>query len=248
MGPLRIDLSIFNKFNFSALPVGVNFLFDKPEGIQRLDSQAAFCGMINEAQQRGFPFYIDLDNHSCPPGTYVLGQDLPKIIEGGYLGAALKAFKDARSCRRIYEGLPRFEKGTVNYIVYSPLDKLSFDPDLLVILTDEISQTEILLRAMNYTAGKILTSKMTNVLGCAWLYAYPYLTGEVNYITTGVGFGMKVQKAFPEGRQVLSIPYDWLLTITHNLQEMPWAPPSYADESGEFDQQVFRELGLVLES
>lgn len=244
MNTLTLDLSTFEKFNFGSSPVGVKFLFNKPEGIKRLDKNMAFCAMISEAQQRGAPFYADLKSHGCAPAAYVLGYDLPKVIEGGYLGVALQAFKDACACRRVYEVLPRLEKDTVNYITFSPLDKLSFDPDLLIILTDDASQTEIILRAMSYTTGKILTSKMTNVLGCAWLYAYPYLTGEVNYITTGLGFGMKVQKAFPEGRQVISIPYDWLLTITHNLQEMPWAPPSYTDESGEFDKQVFSELGL----
>lgn len=244
MNPLVLDLSIFDKFNFKMPPVGVKFLFHKPEGIKRLDKSVAFCRMINEAQQSGTPFYTDLKNHACPPATYVLGYDLPKVIEGGYLGVALQAFKEPYACRRVYEVVPRFEKDTVNYIAFSSLDKLTFNPDLLIILTDSVSQTEIILRALSYTTGKILTSKMTNVLGCGWIYAYPYLAGELNYLTTGLGFGMKVQKAFPEGHQVISIPYDWLLTISTNMQEMPWSPTSYTDESGEFDKQVFSSLGI----
>jgi hypothetical protein len=31
------DLSIFNKFNFENQPVGVEFLFFRPEGIEQLD-------------------------------------------------------------------------------------------------------------------------------------------------------------------------------------------------------------------
>ena len=31
------NLSIFNKFNFERPPVGVKFLFAKPEGIERLE-------------------------------------------------------------------------------------------------------------------------------------------------------------------------------------------------------------------
>jgi uncharacterized protein (DUF169 family) len=219
-------------------------VFHKPEGIERLDKTLAFCAMIQEAQQRQTSFYSDLENHSCNPATYVVGYDLPKVIEGGYLGVALKAFKEAYACRRIYEVVPRFEKDTINYVIFSPLDTLSFNPDLLIIVTNDTIQTEIILRAVSYTTGKIFSSKTTNVLGCAWLYAYPYLTGELNYITAGLGFGMRVNKAFPLGRQIISIPFDWLGTIVKNLQEMPWVPPSYSDESGEFDEKVFRELGL----
>jgi uncharacterized protein (DUF169 family) len=244
MSQPSLDLSIFNKFNFEGPPVGIKFMFTKPEGIERLDKKIAFCAMIQEAQQRQIPFFSDLENQACNPATYVLGYDLPKVVEGGYLGAALQAVKEPYAGRRTYEVIPRFEKDTVNYIVFSPLDKLSFNPDLLIIVTDDTSQAEIILRAMSYTTGKIFSSKTTNVLGCAWLYAYPYLTGELNYLTAGLGFGMRVNKSFPLGRQIISIPFDWLITIVSNLQEMPWVPPSYEDETGEFDKKVFSELGL----
>ncbi len=244
MNPLSLDLSIFNKFDFEKPPVGVKFVLEKPEGIERLDKNLAFCAMPGEAQERGTPFYTDIKNHACPPGTYTLGHDLPPAVEGGYFGVALQAFKEPYANRRIYDILPRFNKDTVNYIAFSPLDRLSYNPDLLIILTNDVSQTEIIMRAISYTTGKVLTSKMTNVLGCAWLYAYPYKTGEINYITTGIGFGMKQQKAFPEGRQVVSIPFDWLPVVIRNLQEMPWVPPSYTDEGEEIDKKLFDEFGI----
>jgi len=140
--------------------------------------------------------------------------------------------------------LARLPEGIVNYIAFSPLDKLPFDPDLLIILTDDISQTEIIFRAMVYTAGMPITSKMTNVLGCGYLFVYPYLTGEVNYITTGLAFGMKQRKVFPPGRQLISIPYNWLPTIVQNLQEMPWVLPAYTEEGDEVIKQAHIKLGL----
>jgi uncharacterized protein (DUF169 family) len=244
MSLLTLDLSIFNKFNFERAPVGIKFLFNKPDGIERLDKIITFCEMPGEAQQRGAPFYADLENQACAPGGYVLGGDLPGVVESGNLGVALKAFKEARANRKVYDVLPRLAKDTANYVVFSPLEKLSFDPDLLIILTDDVSQTEIILRALSYTTGKILTSKMTNVIGCAWLFAYPYLTGELNYMLAGIGWGMKARKAFPEGRQIISIPHDWMPTIVQNLQEMPWVPPSHTDEGPEFDKRVFAEMGI----
>lgn len=247
MNPLTLDLSIFKKFNFEKPPIGIKLVLEKPNQIKRLDKVMPFCGMVSEAQSSGTPFYVDIKNHACPPATHVLGHDLPEVIEGGYLGPALGAFKESYANRRVLENAPRFKKGTFEYIVFSPMDKLSYTPDLFIILTDNTSQAEILLRSISYTTGKVLTSKMTNVMGCAWLYAYPYISGEVNYITTGLGFGMKAQKVFPEGRQVISIPYDWLPTIALNLQEMTWVPLSFTDEGSENDKKLFANFGLSLQ-
>ena len=245
MSSSQQDLSIFNKFNFERPPVGVKFLFNKPDGIERLDKNLAFCEMLKEAQQRVTPFYADLENLSCSPSAYVWGHDISEVFESGLFGVALKVFKEARANQRIYQYMPRLAPGTVNYIAFSPLDKLSFDPDLLIILTDNASQTEIVLRAMIYTTGKMWSSEMTTAMGCAWLFAYPYMTGELNYMVTGLGCGMKEKKVFPEGRQLISIPYDWLPTITQNLQEMAWVPPAYATKNlGEFLERVFTDLGL----
>lgn len=248
MDPLTLDLSVYERFGFTSPPVGVNFLFDRPEGMERLDGRVPFCGMVSEAQRRGASFYIDIGNHGCPPGTHVLGCALPKAAEGGNLGPALRIFKGAYANRRALEAAPTFPEGTVNFVAFSPLGELSHTPDLFIILTDTTSQAEIVLRALSYTTGKVLTSKMTNVLGCAWLYAYPYLSGEVNYLTTGIGFGMIVQKVFPPGRQLISIPYDWLPAITLNLQEMEWVPPSYSGEDPEFDKRLFAEFGFTLDA
>jgi uncharacterized protein (DUF169 family) len=237
------DYSVFDKFNFERPPVGVKFLFHKPEGIERLDKNLALCEMLKEAQLRGTPFYAEPENQSCKPGAYVWGSESLKVFESGQFGVALKVFKDARADVKIHQPVRRLDKDIVKYIAFSPLDKLSFDPDLLVILTDNASQTEIVLRAMSYTTGQKWSSKMTFVMGCAWILAYPYLTGQVNYVVSGLGSGIKAQKVFPEGRQIISIPYNWLPTITQNLQEMEWVLPLYTNEA-EVIEQVCAELGL----
>jgi len=244
MSSIQQDLSVFNKFNFERPPVGVKFLFNKPEGIEGLDKNLAFCQMLKEAQLSGTPFYAEPKNQSCKPGSYIWGEDMPKVFESGLFGVALKVFKEARADVRIHQHVRRLDKDTVRYIAFSPLDKLSFDPDLLIILTDNVSQAEIILRAMSYTTGEKFCSKMTFVMGCAWIIAYPYITGQVNYVISGLGSGIKAQKVFPEGRQIISIPYNWLPTITQNLQEMEWVPPLYTDESEEFVKRAYAELGL----
>jgi len=55
MRPLQTDLSIFNKFKFEKPPVGVKFLYFKPEGTQQLDKSLAFCEMIKRSTAKRIP-------------------------------------------------------------------------------------------------------------------------------------------------------------------------------------------------
>jgi uncharacterized protein (DUF169 family) len=142
------------------------------------------------------------------------------------VGPELDIFKEARANKRLYPQVPRVDKGTVNYVVFAPLDKLTLEPDVLVI-TAEVSQAEIILRANSYSSGKVWTARGTPVIGCAWMFVYPYLTGEINFTVAGFGFGMKARRLFPEGMIVMSIPWDQLPTIVANLGEMKWVPHSF---------------------
>jgi uncharacterized protein (DUF169 family) len=250
MRPLKSDLSIYKKFNFKHPPVAVKFLLSKPEGIKQLDKALPFCEMLREAQRRGIPFYFSKENESCV-GKVVLGMDdmLP-FVEGGLIGPRFGIYQEPRANNKIYQYIPKFDKGIVNYVAFSPLDKLPFEPDLLV-LTATPSQAEIVLRAMSYSTGEIWETRTTGVLGCAWLYIYPFQSGKVNYTVTGLAFGSKAKQIFEEGWMLVSIPYNWLPIITQNLKEMEWVLPSYTDGREKFlerEQKVFKEAAKEAES
>jgi uncharacterized protein (DUF169 family) len=152
--------------------------------------------------------------------------ELDPKFESGLVGPRLGVFKDDRANRRIYQHLFRLPKNSINYVAFAPLDKITFEPDILIILAS-VSQAEIFNRSRSYTTGEIWTARGTTVAGCSWLYIYPYLTGEINFTVTGFGFGMKARRLFPEGRILLTIPWDRLSGILENLLEMEWVPESY---------------------
>jgi uncharacterized protein (DUF169 family) len=238
------DLAILDKFDFDVQPVGVKFLAKRPDLVERLDENMAFCEMLKRAQE-GNAFFADKKNHTCEAGLYVLGQaDAPEPYVSGEFGAGLKIFEEPRSASRLYQYIPKIGKGVVNYVAFSPLDKLPFEPDVLIILA-KTSQTEILLRAMSYRTGKMWSSKFSPAIGCAWTYIYPYLTGELNYTITGLGHGMKRRKLFPEGQQLVSIPFDLLPSLLQALQDMPWVPPAYKPDGLEFVKRLLIELGIT---
>ena len=236
--------NVFDKFDFDIPPVGIKFLTKQPDTVERLDGNMALCEMLSKAQ-KGDAFFADAQNHTCGAGLYVLGQaDITAPFASGNFGAGLKIFEAPRSAGRLYHYIPKIERGVVNYIAFYPLDRLEFDPDLLILLAST-AQTEILLRAMSYRTGSMWVSKFSAAIGCAWTYSYPFLTGKLNYFVTGLGHGMKRRNLFPEGRQIISIPFDLLPSMIQTLQEMPWVLPAYKPDGPEFVRRLTDKLGIT---
>ena len=238
------DFAILEKFDFEIQPVGVKFLVKRPDMVERLEENMAFCEMLKKAQQ-GHAFFADAENHTCEAGLYVLGQaEAPGPFISGEFGAGLKIFDGPRTASRLYLYTPKIGRGVVNHVAFFPLDTLPFEPDLLILLATT-NQTEIMLRAMSYKTGKMWVSKFASAMGCAWTYIYPYLTGELNYFMTGLGHGMKRRNVFPEGRQVICIPFDLLSSLLQTLRDMPWILPAFEPDGQEFVRRLLIKLGIT---
>ncbi len=237
------DFAVLDELKFEVQPVGVKYLVRQPEGIGMLDQKMALCEMLKRAQE-GCVFCADANNHACDAGPYILGQsEIEEQLVSGEFGAGLGAFKNTRAAARVYNYIPKIARGTVNYVVFSPLDRLSFEPDVMIFLAST-SQAWVLLRAMSYETGKMWSSRFSSVIGCSWLFVYPYLSGEVNFITSGLGFGMRRRKLFEEGLQFVAIPFDHLPSILQTLRDMPWVPEPFKPDGLEYVKQLRIRLGM----
>jgi uncharacterized protein (DUF169 family) len=237
------DLSIFNKFKFKLKPIGIKFLLFKPEGIRKLDKKLAICEMWREAQKTE-PFYASVDNFNCVAPILLGMAEGNPVFESGSIGPALSIFEEARANRRLYYYLTKLEKGSVNYVAFASLDKLTFTPDVLLLSADA-TQLEIILRAMCFATGKMWESKGTPVIACSWLTTYPYISGEVNFIITDVSHGMKAKEIFPSGTILISIPFDKINPLIEGLQKIEWLPAMYT-EGREAHDRKFEEAAEKL--
>lgn len=246
MKPLKQDLSVFNKLNLANEPIGVKFLYRKPDGIKRIGKPMAICEMLREAQSSDFPFYITAEDEDCF-GAVTLGmKEMPPFAEAGEIGYELNIFDEARANGRLYNYLPKMHRGVINAVVFSPMNRLTFEPDLLIFHAT-VSQAEIMLRAMDYLSGGLRESKTTGVFGCSWLFTYPFQTGKINYMVTGLAFGMKAKKVFPEGQILFSIPYDWIPILIRNMNDMIFALPSYQESVEAFKERESRIIRKLSE-
>ncbi len=233
---------VLQKLSLEVPAVGVMYSTKPPEGIRQLDGTMRLCEMLRHAQQ-GHAFYAAPENHICGAALYAFGKDLPAVYTSGEYGAGLEVFDSARAGSRLYDHIPRIEtRRNINYITLSALGKITFNPDILILAAKE-DQTEILLRAMSYSTGKMWTSRSTGVIGCSWLFVYPYLKCELNF-TPILSLGMRALKIFPPGTHLISIPFDMLHIMLESLRKMPLTLPSLQPGGEEFRRRLLKKFGL----
>lgn len=234
---------VLGRLELGAEPVAVRYSAEAPVGLDRLEERIALCEMLKYARE-GRSFYADVESHACPAGRWVVhGEETPPPFKSGELGAGLKIFRDPEAAAKVYDHVPTIDPETARYIAFAPLSHVTYEPDLLVVLA-ELRQSEILLRAMSYTSGRMWTSSYTNVIGCSWLLAQPHVTGDLNYVPTGFSYGMRVRNVFDEGFQVVSIPRPQFPELLSNLREMPWVLPTFQPGGEEFVGELKGRLGL----
>lgn len=236
-----IDLSVLERFQFEYPPIGIKYTVYKPNHLLKLSKKMALCEMLAEAQKADEGFYAQLDNHNCGVGPYILGEnDGDPAMVSGQIGPALGVYDDARANRQIYLDMPRLASKTAPYVLFHKVKGIPFDPDIIVLICKP-SQAEVILRAKGYHNGKGWTAKGTPVAGCAYLFMYPYITGEVNMMVTGLHHGMKVRGIFPEGLIMLSIPFQVIPEVINNLKEMKWELPQYS-WGGDYHVKHMKEI------
>jgi uncharacterized protein (DUF169 family) len=242
------DFAVLDQFDFKYSPVG--FSFFNTEGdlagleLEKLDSTIAWCQMLQLAQE-GRSFYATTDNHYCEPGNFLIGHTpLDALAAGGRIGPPFDIYPDERSNRRVYSKLTLMAEGSVYATGFSPVAKLTFDPDLLIIGCDNMDQGERILRATQWNTGDMIKSHMTYVMGCNWMFTYPFTTGEINVVWTGVCYGMKMYKLYPAGLPIVIIPWNHIDRVLRNIREMPRSLPGHTDQKEEAYQRGFKRLGV----
>lgn len=220
---------LFAQIGFDYLPVAVKFSFNVPAGIDRCERQMPLCRYLKDVQETGRTYYVDLSDEACM-GKCVLGfADYPPHAASGLKGFEHGYFRTPACNARIYLEVPRLAPGACNYVTFAPLADCSFSPDL-VIFVAETSQAELVMRACSYANGDPYESKSTIAMSCGWLYAYPYVTGKVNFCITGMHSGMRKMKLYPAGLHIISVPYQKLDDLIIGLDEMEWDLIGFSDD------------------
>ena len=241
--PLKRDYSILKKFNFERQPVAVNYCFYKPEGVKILDKPAGLCELPKVCNEKGEAFYITAAEEDCVGKRFLgLPMEVPHMRhpDGGRLGVNLGVMQRPINNLNLRQYCPTMVPGSVNYVLFTPFDKMVYEPDLLYFACPA-TQADVLLRANSFMTGEPFQSMGTTVANCTNLFVYPVQTGKINFMTSGTSWCMNGRRVYPEGLMVVVIPFQKIATVLEGLQEMTW----YRDAL-ELDRDGYVEWDAVL--
>jgi len=239
------------KLNLTYPAVAIKMCFEKPDVPHYDGPSCAFCQFVKYTQDTGKSFYVSVEDDQCY-GKVSLGMiDKPPVTASGQAGYDFGCYQTPMGCRQLYQKMPIIEPGTVRYVQFAPVAACDFDPDLLFFVAD-LPQVDIIMRATSWVSGDLWESKSSPVMSCAWMYAYPIISGKANHITTGFYHGLKRRKAYPAGLRMISVPFQKIPEFFFALENMDWTLIAFREDAEskaelarrmEHWQEMAREIG-----
>lgn len=199
-------------------PVAVTYS-DRPAQNAEVGKKAV-CRAIPDAKE-GAIFNMSQESSACPGGSWHLGLVPPPT---GEIGDIIKDF--IVNGEKIYSSQAALHRaltltsaqpplGLAKYVVFSPLEKAEFRPDLVVFLCNAWQGSRLINLAF-FMDGLPIRSDPSGSL-CMSAIAYPLVTGEVN-LTLGDPTARKMQNYKPD-ELIVSIPYDKMLLVMESIDK-----------------------------
>ena len=202
---------------FETHPIAISFSMEPPEGIGPIKESIRLCQMLDKVRFDGDIFFTTAVDHKCDGGSGSCGmKEMSAYIKNGEFLCKMGLFGNTRAARRFINANPRIESGTVKAGTFAPLEKATFEPDVIVLICNA-KQGMLIAEAFAYENGK-RTLGMTGPPICSSIVAAPYLTGEVTYSLGdhGARNNMKIK----DEEVFVGIPAELLIDIVENLKKI----------------------------
>jgi len=194
-----------------------------PRNLKKLDGKMPFCEMWKRALG-GEAFFATADNHDCLTGGYYLGliEENAKEAICIFLVNQVRTFKSHEIVERYLSNVPMLKSGQFKTACVSPLDALSFKPDIVIIVCNP-EQAMLVLWAYSYDFGEPVRG-YTGTATCLSTFIEPYLTGKPSFSLGDPGGRHIIQLTSDE--VVVSIPAKLFRRMVKNLSARikDWTP------------------------
>ena len=192
MSLVKIDEAMSTYVRHQTFPVAIKMLTSEDEIPQDAkwplrDYGASFtlCQALALGRRDGLTVVLDKDSQSCPIALAGLGFVRPdEYLSGKY--ALAPTNRPAEAQKKAAEVMPRFEFGKFRYILISPIQKASFDPDVIIFYGNG-AQVMRMIQAAVFASGESLTSRSSGAGGCLLPIVEPIVEGKCKYAIPGNG-------------------------------------------------------------
>jgi len=200
-------------------PVAIKWSVGQPKNVEKEEGKSRFCEKLTKAMD-GEIFYTTLEEEECMGGARYSGlkdmAEYPSNIQSGAFMVPKGLYKNLPAVQRSRENESFIKPGIFSAIIFAPLNKAEFDPDVVFMVCNAKQGMEI-LHANAYDSGEHgLGADAAPV--CSSMAAAPYIAGKVTY-----GFGdvaARQNMNINQGEIMISIPGSDLSRLVSNLGEM----------------------------
>lgn len=200
-------------------PVAIKWSLREPNNIEKEEGKSRFCTKLDKASH-GEIFYSTVKEEECMGGLRYSGmkdrKELPKNMQSGSFLVPAGVYKSIPAVQRSWQNNKAIDAGIFSAVIFSPLIKADFTPDLIFIICNS-EQAMMILHANAYDSGSHGLGADSGPI-CSSMAAIPYLTGKVTYGFGDIGSRNNMELK-PEDVMV-TLPAADLERILTNLKEM----------------------------
>ena len=199
-------------------PVAIKWVSREPKDIPREEDKSRFCTKLNKAMN-GEIFYSTSKEEECMGGLRYTGMkdptEFPTNMRTGSFLVPGGVYKTVPAVQRSWKHNMAVEPGIFSAIIFAPLSKAEFEPDVIFIVGNALQGMK-LLHANAYDSGSHGLGADSGPI-CSSMASIPYLTGKVTY---GFGdIGSRNNMDLKPDEIMVSIPASDLGRIVTNLEE-----------------------------
>lgn len=218
----KLGKELIDTLHLKTSPVAVHLVKadeELPADIPRIGENIRHCQMVDNTRRKGSQFYAILDDHMCKGGAAVMGlTEMGEKLKTGEVYYHLNHFGSLDAAKSTMEKVPRVAGNSVKAVVYSPLEKTTFKPDVVLIITTPKQVMELSQALLHKNGGRVNASFAGKQSVCADGVAYPYLSGEAG-VTIGCS-GSRKYTEIKEDEMIMSIPVDMLPGLVASAKTM----------------------------
>ena len=213
-----------NGLRLKTLPVAVKFLADKtdlPEKARRpsvfMEKKIAICQGVTMARNYGWTIGLTKEDVICVPAAIAFGfsdsPDPPASLAALFCEIGFSRAEDLAGNE--VASMNRFGNGEIEAIVLAPLEKASFDPDMILIYGNP-AQIMRLTQAWSYMAGERVTGHFGGKVECDEYLIAPFKTQSPRVVNPGNG--ERIFAGTQDDEVVFALPGKFLDTFAESLK------------------------------
>jgi len=181
----ELDEKLNSFLRLSTFPIGVKLLkdnykeeFEKIKFLKRPDKDLVLCQMFSYSRNYGWTMGYTAEDNLCPLAGIAIGfERLNKLFEDGMFFAG-RYNETKEIAKKTTATMPKIPFGEYSAIVSGALNRIDFDPDLILIWGNSAQITRIIQGYLWKRGGRMEMSTITDGV-CADIITAPILTGEL---------------------------------------------------------------------